>query len=48
VASQFIGKISINFMMMTFYLEVAIKTIVTGAVVAMALGLVAAVRRGNA
>jgi ABC-type antimicrobial peptide transport system permease subunit len=43
VTSQFIGRISINFMMMTFYLEIAGITIVAGAMVAMVLGLVAAV-----
>jgi hypothetical protein len=44
VASQFIGKISINFMMMTFYLEIGMGTIVMGAVVTMGLGLLAAVK----
>jgi hypothetical protein len=43
MAAQLIGKISVNFMMMTFYLEIAGSTIVAGAMVAMVLGLVAAV-----
>jgi hypothetical protein len=37
-----IGKISINFMMMTFYLEIPVTAVATGTAVAVVLGLLAA------